>query len=103
LLRRLLALAVLVYLTADYSDPMVPGVFWFDTDSFFVESTQARPALPDLVLPTVRAAPPAREALEPSPARVIVTAPARVRLDRYSPRLYVGAGPSSTPESSEDH
>jgi hypothetical protein len=102
LLRRLLALAVLVYLTADYSDPMVPGVFWFDTESFYVESTQARPAMPDMVSPTVCAVPD-HKALEPPTPRVVVTAPPRVRLDRHSPRAYLAAAPSSAPESSEDH
>src|SRR5437660_1058279 len=36
--RRVLVLAVLLYLTADYCDPLVPGVFWFDTESSFVAS-----------------------------------------------------------------
>jgi hypothetical protein len=39
LLRRLLVVLVQLYLTADYCDPSVPGVFFFETDSYFVDST----------------------------------------------------------------
>lgn len=101
---RILVLAVLLYLTADYSDPMVPGVFWFEnTDSFFVESTEARPAMPVLIYPAMRAVLPVREVLEPIAPRMLVTAPSRPRLDRYSPRSFVAVSPPAAPESSDDH
>lgn len=36
--RRLLPLLVLLYITADFTDPAAPGVFSFDNDAFFVDS-----------------------------------------------------------------
>jgi hypothetical protein len=101
-LRRILALAVLVYLTADYSDPLLPGVFWFDTESFFVESTEARPVMPVLVSPAIQAMRPAREVLEPITTRVIATAPTAPAA-HFSPRAYTTVSPPSAPESSDDH
>ena len=83
---------------------MVPGVFWFEnTDSFFVESTAARPAMPVLIYPAIRALLPVREVLEPIASRILVTAPARPCLDRYSPRSFVAVSPPAGPESSDDH
>ena len=102
--RRILVLAVLLYLTADYSDPMVAGVFWFEnTDSFFVESTQARPAMPVLAYPAMSAVLPVRELLEPIASGMLVTAPSQPRPDRYSPRSFVAVSPPAAPESSDDH
>ena len=70
MLWRILVLAVQLYLTADYCDPLVPGVFSFDnTDSFFVESTEARPAMPSVAYTPMRAVLPAREVLEPLAGR----------------------------------
>ena len=103
MLRRILALAVLAYLTADYCDPSVPGVFWFGTESFFVESTEARPAMPVLASPAMRAVLPDREALEPIAPRMAAAAPPRARVVRQSPRSYVAVSTSSAPESSDDH
>ena len=102
--RRILVLAVLLYLTADYSDPMVAGVFWFENpDSFFVESTQARPAMPVLAYPAMSAVLPVRELLEPIASGMLVTAPSQPRPDRYSPRSFVAVSPPAAPESSDDH
>jgi len=103
LLRRVLVLAVLTYLTADYCDPLVPGVFWFDTETYFMESTEARPAMPDLTDPAMRAVLPGREVLEPITARVIAAAPPTARVVRHSPRSRAALSPSSAPESSDDH
>jgi len=104
LLWRILVLAVQLYLTADYCDPLVPGVFSFDNGaSFFVESTEARPAMPALASPGMRAVLPVREVLAPVARRVIAAAPPRARLDRYAPRAYVAASPPSAPESPDDH
>jgi hypothetical protein len=104
LLWRVLALAVQLYLTADYCDPLVPGVFWFDNpDSFFVESTEARPAMPVLASPAMLAVLPVREVFEPVARRVTATAPRRARLHRHSPRAYVAVSPPPAPESSDDH
>ena len=103
MLWRILVLAVQLYLTADYCDPLVPGVFSFNTDSFFVESTEARPAMPVLASPVMRAVLPVREVLEPVARRVIAAAPPRARLDRYAPRAYIAVSPPPAPESSDDH
>ena len=104
MLWRVLVLAVQLYLTADYCDPLVPGVFSFDnTDSFFVESTEARPAMPVLASPAMLAVLPVREVIEPVARRVTATAPHRGRLLRYSPRSYVAVSPPPAPESSDDH
>ena len=65
MLRRILVLVIQRYLTADYCDPSVPGVVFFEADSFFVESTETRPAMPILAYPATRAVLPAREVLEP--------------------------------------
>jgi len=101
---RILVLAVQLYLTADYCDPLVPGVFSFDnTDSFFVESTEARPAMPSVAYSPMRAVLPAREVLEPLAPRVSAGAPPRERLHRYPPRSYVTVARSAAPESSDDH
>ena len=103
MLRRILVVAVLLYLTADYCDPSVPGVFWFGTESFFVESTEARPALPVLASPAMRALLPDREVLEPIAPRMVAASPPRARVARQSPRSYISVSPSSAPESSDDH
>ena len=35
--RRLLPLLLLLYITVDFMDPSVPGVFFFDNDALFVD------------------------------------------------------------------
>jgi hypothetical protein len=99
---RVLVLAVQLYLTADYCDPLVPGVFSFDnTDSFFVESTAAR-SMPVMASPVLRALP-VREALEPIARSMIASVPPRARLERDASRSYVRVSPPPAPESSDDH
>jgi hypothetical protein len=85
------------------SDPAVPGVFSCDnTDSFFVESTEARPAMSVMASPVLRALP-VREILEPIARRVIASVPPRARLERDVSRSYVAVSPPPAPESSDDH
>jgi len=98
-----LVLALQLYLTVDYCDPLVPGVFSFDTESFFVESTQPRPAMPVLADPAMRAVLPARVVVEPIRPRAVTSAPPRARIDRYASRSVGAVSPPSAPESSEDH
>jgi hypothetical protein len=38
-MRRVWLLAVLAYLALDFADPSIPGVFFFDTEQFFVDAT----------------------------------------------------------------
>ena len=101
MLRRLLVLAVQLYLTADYCDTSVPGVFFFESDSYFVESIEAKPAMPVLASLAMRWVLPVREVLEPPTLRA--TARASVPLGRYSPRSYVVASSPAAPETSEEH
>jgi hypothetical protein len=103
-LRRILVLVVQLYLTADYCDPSVPGVFFFETDSYFVDSVEAKPAMRVLTSPSMCAMLPARQLLEPpTTPRATTAARPSARLGPYSPRSYIVASPPTAPESSEDH
>jgi hypothetical protein len=101
LLRRLLVVLVQIYLTADYCDPSVPGVFFFETDSYFVDSTEARPAMPQVASPALSGVLPVRDVVEPPRVSTAPRSAAQVR--RYSPRSYVVASSPARPQSSEDH
>ncbi len=101
MLRRLLVFFVLLRLTADYCDPSVPGVFFFETDSYFVDSIEAKTARPELTSPAMYGVLPVREVLEPSLPRT--SARPCVQPGRYTPRTYVVASAAPAPESSEDH
>lgn len=103
MLRQILVIVVQVCLTADYCDPLVPGVFSFETDSFFVDSIEARPAMPALSSPAVCGVLPVREVLEPLTPRVIATARPRARLARYSARSHIAVSPPSAQGSPADH
>ena len=103
MLRRLLVVAVLLYLTADYCDPSVPGVFCFETESYFVDSTEARPAMPPLASPAMCAVLPVRDVLEPPMPRRTAAPRVSVRVRANPPQCYVVASSPAHPESSEDH
>ena len=103
MLWRVLVLAVQLYLTADYCDPTAPGVFSFDIESLFLDSTEARPVMPDLVAPAMRVVLPGRDVLEPMPYRTIAAPAPRPRAVRHTPRAYAARSPPPAPESSEDH
>jgi hypothetical protein len=103
LLHRLLVVAVLLYVTADYCDPSVPGVFFFETESYFVDSTEARPAMPPLASPAMCAMLPVRDVLEPPMPRVTAASRVSARVRANPPRSYVVASSPAHPESSEDH
>jgi hypothetical protein len=45
-MRRILLVTLLLYLGADYCDPAIPGVFFFDTDSFFVDAAVQQRSAP---------------------------------------------------------
>jgi len=55
--RRNLALALLLYLVGDYSDPSLPGVFSFDTKTLYVDGALDGRAQP-LKTPQITSAPP---------------------------------------------
>jgi hypothetical protein len=102
--RRVLTLAVLAYLLADYSDPSQPGVFSLASESLFVDSVEARAGTPSVTAPLMCAVVPVRRVFAAAaPPRVIVTARPAVRPAPYSPRADVTASPPSPPDSSEDH
>ena len=103
MLRRILVLAVQLYLTADYCDPLVPGVFFFESDSFFMDSVEAKPAMPVPASPVVRAVLPFREVVEPLAPPATATARPRARVARHVVRSHVVSAPSPGPESAEDH
>jgi len=100
--RRTILLAVVLYLSADYCDPSIPGVFSFGTESFFVESVDSRsgvrPVLP-VNIATVRA----RHTI--TPLRTLVPMPAHARAEHrpYAPRAHVLIAPPATPAADEDH
>jgi hypothetical protein len=101
--RRLLVVLVLLYLTADYCDPSVPGVFFFETETYFVDSTEARPAVPPLASPAMRAVLPVRDRREPPMPRVTAAPRPSARVRAAPPRSHVVASSPAHPESSEDH
>ena len=100
---RLLTLAILLYITADFVDPMIPGVFSFDADQFFVDSVvQLTPdvgeALPELGPGASESS--TRRDSDQGPRIAWSHAP-RVR---HAPRSHLArAGSSSPPSRSEDH
>ncbi|HKQ65866.1 MAG TPA: hypothetical protein VJZ73_12705 [Methylomirabilota bacterium] len=102
MLRRLLVVLVQLYLTADYCDPSVPGVFFFEADSYFVDSTEARPAMPQVASPAVSGVLPVRDLVEPPMPRVSTASRAAAQIRRL-PRSYVVASSPARPQSSEDH
>jgi hypothetical protein len=59
--------------------------------------------MPVLDSPSMHATLPARDVLEPSPRRVIATAPSPARVARQAPRSYTAVSPPAAPESSDDH
>ena len=103
MLRRLLVVLVQLYLTADYCDPSVPGVFFFETDSYFVDSTEARPAMPHVASPALSGVLPVRDVVEPPLPRVSTAPRSAAQVRRYSPRSYVVASSPARSQSSEDH
>ena len=103
-LRRALALVLLLYLTMDYCDPSVPGVFFFDSDALFMESVQTK--TPVLVAARARLASPlpARATLEKTTIPSAALARTPVGRAPYFPRTYVpGSHPRSPVDSAEDH
>lgn len=103
MLHRLLVVVILLYVTADYCDPSVPGVFFFETESYFVDSTEARPAMPPLASPAMCAVLPVRDVLEPPMPRVTAAPRVGARVRANAPRSYVVASSPAHPASSEDH
>ena len=105
-IRRAVLLAVVLYLSADYCDPSVPGLFFFGTESFFVDSIDSRSASRPFILGnTSQVSVPDREvntSLRNSFATVRVPARGGRRLP-YSARAQIIASSSAAPDSSEDH
>jgi hypothetical protein len=101
---RLLALAILLYITADFVDPMIPGVFSFDADQFFVDSVvQLTPDAVGEALPEL-----GPSASESSTRRASDQGPpiawSRAARVRHAPRSHLAhARAPSPPSRSEDH
>jgi hypothetical protein len=97
-----LLLALVFYLTADYCDPSIPGVFFFDTESFFVETIESRSAPRPVLLATT--GPLATRDLMP---RVQATAPSRPYARReprpHLPHPYLLKAPPASAGGVDDH
>jgi len=100
--RGAILLALVLYLSADYCDPSIPGVFSFGTGSFFVDSVESRSA--------ARVVPPVSTSALPGYGTVTLRAPAptpvvHARADRrpYVPRAHIVTSPPAAPGASEDH
>lgn len=107
-LRRAVLLALVLYVSADYCDPSIPGVFSFGTETFFVDSvdsrSSARAALPlstsslrprDTVMPTQASLGTTVQASSPVPARA--------ERQPYVPRSHVVTSSPAAPGAAEDH
>lgn len=107
-LRRAVLLALVLYVSADYCDPSIPGVFSFGTETFFVESvdsrSSARAALPLSTLPLRP-----RDTVLPSRAPVGTAVhasspvPARAERQPYVPRAHIVTSSPAAPGAAEDH
>jgi hypothetical protein len=104
LFRRAVVLAVCLYVTADYCDPSIRGVFRFATDSFFIESIRSAP-VPDASLPSSTSPLGRRDTITLSQRSLLTT---RVKVQRgerlvHPPRAQISAAPLATSGASEDH
>jgi hypothetical protein len=94
--------ALVLYLSADYCDPSIPGVFSFGTQSFFVDSVDSRS--------TARVVPPVstsalRGYRTVTPLRAAAPTLVHARADRppYVPRAHIVTSPPGAPGAAEDH
>jgi hypothetical protein len=102
-LRRALTLVLLLYLTMDYCDPSVPGVFFFDSEALFMESVQAKTPVSIAAPPRLASPLPARETLEKTIQSTTLARTPVVRTP-YFPRTYRSGSPPRSPvDSAEDH
>lgn len=95
---------LLLYLTADYCDPSVPGVFFFDSESFFMESVEAKTPV-SFAAPSRPASPlPVPRPVETPTIRSTALARASVVRAPYFPRMHLAAShPRSPVDPAEDH
>lgn len=106
--RRAVLLALVLYLSADYCDPSIPGVFSFGTEAFFVDSVDSRSsARAALALGTSPLRP--RDTVTPLRAPVGMamhaSAAGHARAERqpYVPRAHVVTSSPAAPGAAEDH
>ena len=104
-LRRVCTLFLLLYVTVDYSDPSLPGVFSFDTDVYYVDGVvdarcAATPVTPVTPLSSPLRAEP-RLTAERVVTRVVAEMPS-VRAVAGRARLRQRTAPPLAP-TSEDH
>lgn len=100
--RGAMLLALVLYLSADYCDPSIPGVFSFGTQSFFVDGVESRSAA--RVVPPVSASVP-RAYRTVTALRAPAPTPVHARADRrpYVPRAHIVTSPSAASGAAEDH
>jgi hypothetical protein len=100
-------LLLLLYVTVDFTDPSIPGVFFFETDHLFVEATVTlAKATPSTVTPasspsSVDNGRSAREAVVP--ARAVRSSSRRVDLRPQHRVQSESFHDASAPAPSEDH
>jgi hypothetical protein len=96
-------LAVLLYLMADYCDPSIRGVFFFGTDSFFINGIKSV-SVPSAVPPSPTAQPATRDVITPL-RRAVAAARVEPRIERtaYPPRAQIIASPLASSGTTEDH
>jgi hypothetical protein len=106
-LRRVVLLALVLYVSADYCDPSMPGVFSFGTEAFFVDSVDSRSsgraALPLRTSPlrpldTVMLS----QALLGNAVHASSRVQARAERQPYVPRDVMTSSPAA-PGAAEDH
>jgi hypothetical protein len=107
-LRRAVLLALVLYVSADYCDPSIPGVFSFGTETFFVDSVDSRSSgreprplrtSPWRPLDTVMLSQaPLGNAVRPSSREQ-----ARAERQPYVPRAHVMTSSPAAPGAAEDH
>jgi hypothetical protein len=103
--RRILVLALMVYLSLDLSTPLLPGMFSFDDAGFFIDTVvegKSRPARlgTGISMPRVIVLSHVADAAEPDVFGVAVRPDARGP-DR--PRVLPSERSSLTPSSLDDH
>jgi hypothetical protein len=98
-------MVLLLYVTVDYGDARLPGVFSFGLESFFVESLRSESQDPAVVAPAAAGSPGARPSVERTASRSALAIRLSVVPLHYSPpRVHgVAAQPSSPDGASDDH
>ena len=109
-LRRSWVLALFFYVALDFTDPGIPGVFFFDSDNLFLDgiinTSSVHESDQSITLPAPAPMAPRLQTIEsPEHAAVVVTAVARRPASRSVPRSHakIRYDAPSLSSSAEDH